>query len=419
MSENSKIIQNIMTPEEYILIASARIEPDNEASELIKNTLEQNPDWSRIILLSEHLGVQPLLYKHLSERYSSQVPDYIMKHLRENFHRQSMRSLRHYALIQQITDTMNQADIPVVLLKGAFLAKWIYRDTALRPMNDIDILCRREDRQKIHERMNKLGYYQQKIAAQSPLHEKFITSRLMADRFPPFFNDKGNKVDIHFDIFQESGVSSQQPTASVWNRIIPCSLNGSPVYSLSPEDLLLHLSLHLHKHLSPYFGVTMLYWFCDIHEVIRYYNEKINWEQFLENTETLESRSKIASVLHLLKENWRTPIPDYVLQQTGKESQNFSLLRILRKKEDYHYHYREIFKTVSEITRWKDRLYFLLRFVFPTREYLISRYQPENLSFVYFLYILHPFRLFIRAFQRFFPLLKKGGSHDRVTGKDL
>lgn len=415
----TNIIQNIMTPEECILTASARTEPDNEAAELIEITLERNPDWNRIIKLSEHLGVQPLLYKHLSEKYSSQVPDDIMKQLRENFHRQGIRSLRHYALIQQIADAMNQADIPVVLLKGAFLAKWIYRDIALRPMNDIDILCRREDSRKIHERMNKLGYYQQKIAAQSPLHEKLITSRLMADRFPPFINDKGNKVDIHFDIFQESGISSRQPTASVWNRIIPCFLNGSPVYSLSPEDLLLHLSLHLHKHLSPYFGVTMLYWFCDIHEVIRYYNEKINWEQFLENAEKLESGSKIASVLHLLKENWRTPVPDYVLQQIGRESRNFSLLRILRKEEDYHYHYREIFKTVSEITGWKERLSFLLRFVFPTKEYLISRYQPKNLSFVYFLYILHPFRLFIRAFQRFFPLLKKGGSHDRVTGKDL
>ena len=210
MSENSKIIQNIMTPEEYILPASARIQLDDKSAELIENALGQSLDWNRITALSERLGVQPLLFKHLSERYVSQVPDDVMKRLRENFHCQEMRSLRHYALIHQIADTMNQADIPVVLLKGAFLAKWIYRDIALRPMNDIDILCKKKDSQKIQEKMNELGYYQQKIAGQSQLHEKIIATKFMTDRFPPFFNDKGNKVDIHFDIFQESEVRSQE-----------------------------------------------------------------------------------------------------------------------------------------------------------------------------------------------------------------
>lgn len=412
----------MISPEEYLLFLSARIELDSEAGTRIENTLKQNPDWAKVTIMAEQLGVQPLLCKHLSEsRYAPYVPDEVMLGLQENFRRQSIRSLRMQSLVNQILKTMNQSGIPIILLKGAFLAKWIYKDIALRPMNDIDILCRDQDRDIVKEKMNNIGYYQQKIVYQSSVHEKFFADSDLGvivpgapgqDRFPPFLNKKGNKVDIHFSIFSELpddagtrekfSASSAEIMQNIWESASLSALNGEPACFLSPEDQVLYLSVHLYKHLSPDYGGITLYWFCDIHELIKYYGKKTDWDKFCTRAESIGVGPQAGYVLDLIRENWRTPVPNDVLRSLGRETQNLSLKDIIRKKSDYQLHYAKIIRQVKKISGWKNQIFFLLGFVFPSQEYLIFRYQPKKNSLVWLYYVIHPCALLIKIFRKIF-----------------
>ncbi|MCP4104228.1 MAG: nucleotidyltransferase family protein [Desulfobacteraceae bacterium] len=390
---------------------------DNKTATRMEDALKQNPDWSLVLKESERLGVQTLLYKHLSENsFGSYVPDEIMQNLQQNFRRQSMRSLRTYSLINRIANSMNSCNIPVILLKGAFLAKQIYKDIALRPMNDIDILCRNQDSSIIREKMAELGFYEQKPVYQSRFHEKafpdadlgvIVPSAATDDRFYPFFNEKGNKVDIHFSLYDPQLIPGKKTAdlqasimEDVWKAATPFYLDGLTVYSLSPEDQLLHLTTHLYKHITPEYGGITLYWFCDIHELIKSNKDKTDWEKFCTKAEGLGAGSQTGTVLSLVKNYWDTPIPDRVLDRLGQGSENRSLEEIIYKKSDYRLHYAKIIKAAWKMDGWKNRLYFLMGFVFPTREYLISRYQLKKHSFVWIYYVIHPCILSVKAVRR-------------------
>ncbi len=400
-----------MTNKENLLFLSARIKLDNEAAAGMEEMLKQNPNWNLILKDSERLGVQTLLYKHLSENsFDSYVPKEVMLNLQQNFRRQSMRSLRMYSLINRIADSMNTCNIPIILLKGAFLAKQVYKDIALRPMNDIDILCRNQDSKIVREKMAELGFYEQKPVYQSKFHEKvfpdadlgvIVPSAAKDDRLYPFFNEKGNKVDIHFSLYEDKTAASIMQ--DVWKSAIPCHLDGLPVYCLSPEDQLLHLVMHLYKHIMPEYGGITLYWFCDIHELIKNNGDKTDWEKFCAKTGELGAGPQAGTILGLIKNYWHTPIPDRVLHRLGQDGENRSLKEIIQKQSDYRLHYTKIIKAAWKINGWKNRLYFLLGFIFPTREYLISRYQPKKHSLVWIYYVIHPCILSVKAVRRVLP----------------
>lgn len=144
LNRQSSIVDNqskALSPEEYLLVLAARLEMNSDDAARMESILRECPDWAEVKASAHRLGVEPLLYRHLSqERYARYVPDEVIHLLKESYRAQAIRSLRIYGQISRFLDSMNQAEVPIILLKGAFLAKWVYGDIALRPMNDIDIL---------------------------------------------------------------------------------------------------------------------------------------------------------------------------------------------------------------------------------------------------------------------------------------
>ena len=56
-------------------------------------------------------------------------------------------------------------------------------------------------------------------------------------------------------------------------------------------------------------------------------------------------------------------------------------------------------QTAWKIDDWKKRLHFLGRYLIPTRENLISRYEIKRTSALPFFYLIHPFVLARRALE--------------------
>jgi hypothetical protein len=50
-----------------------------------------------------------------------------------------------YRQLKEILIEFNKNNIPVILLKGAHLAQFVYGNIALRLMSDIDLLVKKED----------------------------------------------------------------------------------------------------------------------------------------------------------------------------------------------------------------------------------------------------------------------------------
>jgi hypothetical protein len=398
----SKDQSKILSQEESLLVLAARVEMDSDDAAKMGDILRDGVEWSEIEASAGRLGVEPLLYKHLSqEKYADYVPGHILRLLRESYHKQSMRSLRIYGQLSRILESMDHSDVPIILLKGTYLAKWIYRDIALRPMSDIDILCRDRDTGAAQEILRDLGYEQMKDVAKSKFHEQVSltsTARDSRSHLPPFLKPNAVRVEIHSDIFTKTPCRTREMNR-VWEKAIPCGQNGRNVLCPSLEHQLLHLSFHLHEHLMS--GSVTLYWFCDIHEFIERYGEEIDWKKLRGIAESLGIASRIAALFDLLIRHWKTRIPEHIVYSPDAGFSRLSLKWAIFGKKIGSRNFLpskiRLVKDIKEEFGWGKSLYYVLRHLFPARSHIIHRYKPRNQREICRCYISHFYQSFRHA----------------------
>jgi hypothetical protein len=119
----------------------------------------------------------------------------------------------------------------------------------IRAMQDVDLLFKKKDLSRCQKRLMEAGYY--------PYYS----------RLP---------LDIHWD-FDITPINIHINIEDVWDRAQPAVIADVEVLVLSPEDLLLHLCLHL--AVKQLFQSVGLRTFCDILETILHYHSQIEWEQ--------------------------------------------------------------------------------------------------------------------------------------------
>jgi hypothetical protein len=391
-----------LSPEGLMQILASRVNLDLDDKAKMEALLRGDLIWPTIMTESWKLGVQPLLHKHLSQtRFSQYVPATVLGSLKEEYRNQSMRNLRVYGLIERLSSAFEEADITVVLLKGAFLARWIYRDIALRPMGDIDILCREEEAGLVRAKLVELGLHQETIYP-SPFHERFFAVN-KGGHLNPFYGSRPLMIEVHFSVFPDvpHGFTHME---GVWGRVGRQPADGFSVSCLAPDDLVLYLCLHLMQHLR--FGQCLLYWFCDIHEVIAHYRDEIEWERLFTTAKSLAVTDQVQPILRLLNRYWHISLPE--MHGDIKELSLAAILRkqvLLREEEKKKAIIRgqlHKFGMLGDIPGWRNRIYFLWKLVFPSRENLISRYGPRCSLMLYLSYLVHPLVLVKRAMVSLF-----------------
>lgn len=368
-----------LSAEEEVLVLAARIDMDAVSAARMDSLLRRRLDWAAIERRSAPCGVQPLLFHHVSSgQRAALVPAGTMSLLREAHRRTSIRSLRHLGHAARILDTLSQAGMPAVLLKGALLAGSLYPDAALRPMADIDLLCREHDAERVRGLLQALGYRQEPLAAKSAAHERLRAER--SNHLPAFSGAHGIAVEAHLQLFaglEDAG----ENLASVWESARPGAWNGRPVLCLAPEDQLAHLVVHCHGHLSE-FSALRLYWLCDLHEFFRALPADFDAERFLARIDALGMRAGAAAVVDLLRRHWRTPVPDAIASGLGDAATPLCLASLLARgagglKLALQASTRRLGR-VADAGGGRAVVSYLCRAVWPSREFIAQRYRLKN-----------------------------------------
>jgi hypothetical protein len=176
--------------------------------------------------------------------------------------------VRLYEELQVLLPALHEAEIPVLILKGAYLAANVYRNIALRPMSDIDLLVPASMAREAWRVLKELGY-----RLIYPATETLI---------PSFGKDficqkQGNfaPVEVHWTI----GLAEETEPMDgdeLWKNARAVRLAGTEAgtATLSLEDFLLHLCLHASYQHEFDFGLRAL---CDIAVFIERFESEIDW----------------------------------------------------------------------------------------------------------------------------------------------
>ena len=136
----------------------ACLSEDPQQFEQLSLTGIQAVDWQELVTLSQVQGVAPLVYQRLTQQHSSvYVPSAVLEKLREVYLVNLKRNMRLYRDLEQILGRLAERQIPVIPLKGVFLAEKVYGNIGLRPMVDVDLLLPRPELAKALEELEALG----------------------------------------------------------------------------------------------------------------------------------------------------------------------------------------------------------------------------------------------------------------------
>ena len=224
-------------------------------------------DWEDILEIAERQNLAPLLFFYTRKHsLPSPIPEPIEYRLKLSYLRCMAKGMYLYPELSGILSHFNNSQIPVIVLKGPHLAELVYRDRALRPMSDIDLLVRKRDLKRACDELYDLGYEtsrQFSIEAETKLHPDL----------PAFHRGGKCIVELHWNL--------EMPTSpfridleGVWERAQHVRIAEVDTLVLSNEDLLLHLCIHASYHHRFTFGLLPL---VDIAETIMCHRERINW----------------------------------------------------------------------------------------------------------------------------------------------
>jgi hypothetical protein len=260
--------------------------------------------WHDVARVAAGYDLVPLLYARLkSSGARARVPADVWGELRHAYFSSADRNLRIFRVLRSMLGALRKADIPVIVLKGAYLAEAVYGDVALRPMCDVDLLVPREDLPKAREILLGLGG-----VSESATDTEWCCR---TSSHLPAVVIRGLVCELHWTIVAPTGPVSVD-VAGFWDRARPTSIAGVDVLALSSEDLLLHLCLSVSCRDGFMGGLRS---FADIAETIRHRRGKLDWAVAAACAQEWGGARYVCLALHLARSMLSAEVPDDVLER--------------------------------------------------------------------------------------------------------
>jgi len=286
------------SPERKLFLTSARSKLTPEDRRRIADLADGDLDWDQLATVSYAHGIAPLVYHSLVESDSiGLVAMTAVQKLRSSYYANAARNSFLFDSLKKLLLALRQEKIDLIVLKGAALAETVYSHRALRPMNDIDLLVRKEQLSKVESKLLDMGYL---FDGHGKTKEFYLEHRYHW----VFAKRSDISIEIHWHIKRPEGPFSID-IDGFWERAQWTKIAGVDALVLSPEDLVLHLCQHFWKH-SLAGGIRPL---CDIAETTRYYGDGIDWTKIANSSSEWGMNAGSYLVLSLARELLDAPIP--------------------------------------------------------------------------------------------------------------
>lgn len=343
-------------------------------------------DWDVFVSRAAGAHLTPLLARNLKTVSSNIIPAQVIALITSSYHSVLARNIILYTDFQQIATMWHRNGIPVIPLKGIYLAEQVYQDIGLRHLSDIDLLLRPQDMEASLVLASAQGWTVHKEEHQSEhFKEHFGTHH-------PFKLVKGaTLVELHVHIHRASSAYRVR-IEDFWQRASTGVLSDCTVQMPDALDTLLHLCLHLHKHL--YGSEVKIVSFCDIREFIRA-NDPLDWPQLMARAKDYAAEEQVAAIMLVCHRFWGCAVPDAVtdlLSDKDRVEVVDKFLMFFRNGNldtgsKQHLAFKTRITALAHTGGTKNLLRYLRGYFLPGRSYLHHRYGKHRL--VLNLYMIH------------------------------
>ncbi len=291
--------------EKELMLYWATTHLDERKTGEIRRILDQNIDWDYILANRPLACITPLLFYNLKKIAGrSTIPQFVMDRLRTRYVGVLRRNTLIYRQLHEVLEGLQNEGIPVILLKGVALAETVYPDIALRPMSDIDFLVKETDLHTVIEVLTKLDYTPSDRTEYYEKHHHLVPYRKLDAK-----HRNAVTIEVHHNIVPEPFMSRINADC-LWEGAQTVNIAGFDALILSPENLILHLCVHLSEACFLWGMKTLV----DISESIRHYSRDLNWHLLVRRSNEFGVDGAVYYPLYLAEEMMYFNMPAYVLK---------------------------------------------------------------------------------------------------------
>lgn len=426
-----------LEPEELFIVNCLRTEFSAGGSHCFSKADHPIISWGRVFETALQWNISPLLHRLIKSQSHflslTDIPGHVVRDIEAAYIKTDVVNKANFGELLKIIKIFDAAGIRVILLKGSHLAQFVYQDIGLRWMADIDILIRREDLKKASELLVSMGYEYPDL--EPAIWDDFGEKRQVRDRASViewyeahhmhliYCNPNAiQSLEIHWGITRRASPFIID-IEGLWERAWAEEVNGVKLWVLSPEDLLLHLSLHdSYYHHLKLFGLRPC---CDVAAVVRRFSGQIDWGQLQARARAWGIEKYLYLMLRLSRELLGSEVPVDFLQDIRERTCNDRIIleaerRILGKETSKPAFRGITYPSEIHIFNPDESLFkkigFFLKRIPISREELASRYSLPAFSKRICLYYLVRFASLLFSYARdyvpyFWYRLRHGQNH--------
>lgn len=203
--------------------------------------------------------------------------------------------------VASLLRSFHDAGIETMIIKGAALTVFYYRDYSLRPMNDFDVLIHTEQVLPAIHLLQKLGWTPVDF---SPTEEYISVSFSHGFRY-----GNGQEVDLHWHLLSQCRETDSDE--DFWEEAVVAKFHDIPTHVLIPTDQLFHSCIHGAKwNYSP----PRFRWVADAAIILNTAQSEIDWNRLIAQARKRRLVLPLRETLKYLHNVLDAPIPPEILQ---------------------------------------------------------------------------------------------------------
>ncbi len=377
---------NELSSDDKLIILSSKLFPDIDDVLQIDQLIPKITDWNSFVDIVICNGIAPVVRKNLTaSKNVCKIPESIISRLNQVYFKILSRNILLTTHFKNIIAAFSEKNIEVIALKGMYLSELIYQNIGLRPMSDIDLLVKKTDAETCRDILLKLGHTDQEVTPSELIKET-------EKHFAPLVKDNIS-VEIHHKLHNEQyGYTIN--TDDFWKNANPVFLHGVSSLALSPNDLLIHLCIHLDSHNA--ISNIQLRHISDIVNILEFFKDKLDWQKFENSCVQNNCSQNVFGNLLLIKKYYNAQIPENIIQRNKHYSNALTEEifintlgnneeEIERKKRDFMA--ERNLQNLKRVKGFRNKMFYLLGDMFPKKEFMYQNYKIKNKKLLCFYYL--------------------------------
>jgi hypothetical protein len=203
-----------------------------------------------------------------SGRYGLPLPAPVARRLERHATTVAARNLQIQSELERVLRTLEDAKVPVMLLKGAALNLTLYPRPDLRPMSDVDLLVRPEDAERAVAALLEHSWRRGRDLVREGFFPRYhYECELLGGSIAPL------RIDLHARPLRPLRLARTMPTDAFWAGAETARVGSSQGMIAARETMFIHLAAHAAFH-----GCSRLLWLYDIKRFVDELGHTLDWD---------------------------------------------------------------------------------------------------------------------------------------------